>query len=375
MTIEEMKNTRLHLLGQDPISLKEFKPEMPLTDATWLNSDSDFFSNLRCPRSIGSCPKTDIESIIGISPSPKASLLSLKFILARTDYTEFEWENPKNPPLGEDELKPTYNIALKIIHSLCQNNRLWVAGIPNTRSSETWRHFVQLPKEEINSLAPDLTPKIVEPKDISLILGRKVKTLSPTNDFQAEIIVYDNIGLEVHKNKHMLEEIPFVCPLVGEDELCGAVSYKGPLLLANKAFLNILETKPSKAKEIYKKSSEDLFFYRSQECDQNEYDYDHFRADYPENIDLLANPGLAIKKKIQWVEKTISESIADLTKSILPSLCDKISQDCQSTKELRIKEVKWDPKNGLSLQASWKSKQINKKIELKDGKTKVFSES
>lgn len=373
MTPEELASLRLHLLGEDPVSLLKFHPSMPITDATWNNAENSFYENLQCSRTISSVPKEDIAKLYEVSPCKRTSILGLKFILSETNYAETEWENPANPTLGNDKIKPTYNIALKIIETLAQNNLIWAAAIPDIRPTETWKRFKNLPEGDTNGLPKNLTPKLANPKDLTLILEGKQKVLPSHPDFPAEMIIFNDIGLEIFKNKYLLGDIPFVCPLVGEDEIWCTVSYKGPLIIGNKSYLKLLESSPKEAQKLYSKASEDLFFYRSQSYDQELYDIEHFRDDYPEDIALLTNPGLGVKNKIKRAEQTISKSIAELIKSVLPTLSNEISESCEETEGLKIGKVTWDPKNGLCIEAKFKSKNLVKTIEIKSGKTKVFS--
>lgn len=296
---KEIKTTRLHLFGQDPLSNAVFHPEIPMTDSSWLNSTNALYENLKCPRTIGSSPKNDMEELEKITPSLETSLLSLNFILNKSNYTDYEWDNPKNPQLGKNKVKAPYNLALGIINHLSQKNHLWAAAVPETRNSETWRTYKSSPEEEknANGLAKDLKPKLVSPKDITLILSELENTFHATPEFQAELLVYNKIGLEVFGKKYFVDNSPFICPIVGEDETYGVVNWEGPLLIANTSFLKLLRDDPNKAEELYEKAREQLFFYKAQDCEQDEYDLNHFRSDYPKNINLLTNPTLAIKKE------------------------------------------------------------------------------
>jgi len=374
ISLKEINTTRLHLFGKDPVSELEFHPNIPITDENWMDKPDSFYKKMECPRTIGSSPKEDIEKVERGSPSPSSSLLSLNFILSKSDYRDFEWINSKNPKLGKNKISPTYNMALQIIDCLSKYNKIWAGALPDTRSSEAWRTYKSLPKEDSpDSLPKALKPKLLEPSQITLLLKGEEKTINSSPDFKAELLIYKEIGLEIFGKQYFLNDCPFVCPLVGEDETYGLVTWQGPLLLANQQFLNLLETNPKSAQEIYKRSRETLFFYRKQNEDQTEYDLTNFEEDYPKTISLLTNRGLAIKNKIKSIEEKISQSVAELLKSCMPSLSEKISQNCENTKGLTITDFKWSPKSGLNLSCLLKIGNEEKNVEIKNSKTKVFS--
>jgi hypothetical protein len=374
LTPKEINKTRLHLFGEDPISQLEFHPNIPMTDGGWMDEADSFYKRMECPRTIGSIPKEDIEKIERQSPSPSSSLLSLEFILSKSNYSDFEWVNPKNPKLGKNKISPTYNMALQIIDCLSKYNKIWAGALPDTRSSETWKTYKPLPKEDSpDNLPKDLKPKLLEPSQITLLLKGEERTIDSIPDFKSELLIYEEVGVEIFGRKYYLDDCPFICPLIGEDESYGLVTWQGPLLLANRKFINLLETDSKSAQEIYKKSRETLFFYRSQGEDQDEYSLNQFEEDYPESIALLTNRGLAVKNKIKSIEEKISQSIAELLKSCMPSLSKKILEDCEKTKGLTVKDFRWNPKSGLSLSCLLKIGNEEKSIEIKNLKTKVFS--
>ncbi len=345
-----------------------------MTDIGWLEANLQSFETLKCPRSIGSCPKTDMRTLKENSPSPSSSLLSLQFILANSNYCQCEWDNPSNPTLGNDAIKPTYNIALQIIEALSHKNQLWAAAIPETRSSETWKTYKPLPTDEgVETLAVDLRPKLVSPSQIKLLLGRKTKTITPIQEFQATLLAYEDIGLNILGRNYHLKEIPFICPVIGEDEIYGLVNFEGPLLIANHSFLKILETNSNLAQEIYEKAISPLFLYRQQSYEQDEYGRDEFRRDYPACIHLLANPGLVVKNKIKAIEANINESIIGLIKSSLPQLATKISETCEKTKGLKINHFNWDPKKGITLSCFLSTETQENNIKINEGKIQVYT--
>jgi len=370
---KELEKTRIHLFGQDPISEKYFNPPLPITDSDWLKSPDSFYKTLQCPRAIGSCPAKDIAEIIESSPTAGASLLSLQFILTQSNYEDFSWDNPKNPKIGKDNLDPTYNMALQIIGALASHQKLWAGAMPNTRYTATWKTYRDLPKEDKNPLPKDLQPKLVSPTQITLLLKGKPKAINSVADFQAELYVFEDVGLEIFGRKYHLNDIPFICPRVGEDEICGLTNYEGPLLIANQSYYKLLKDNPKEAENIYRKARETLFVYKTQDYDQNEYNITDFDNDYPYSINLLINAGLAIKNKIKKTEQTISQAIAELIKSTMPDSHINISEDCENTKNLKINDFQWNPEEGLQLKATLKIKNQEKNIEISKGTTRVYS--
>ena len=369
----------LHLIGRDPISGKTFIPKLGLNDVFWETTTEDVCIWLHYPRAIGSVPKEDIQTLWDNSSNPEESLKALSFILRKSDlHLEFDKEDERPQ---EDRIFPasyhshpigaSYNIALRLIEAL--SPEIWCAALPDYRGTEVLRNNRILTEEENKQKLPKwLSDKIVDPEEVRPIFGPEIKKLGPIPEFEGDLHIFTSIGLKVQENTWNLpDDQTFVCLQLDKDDRMQNTG-KRPFIIANPAYLALLEKNPKAARELYREALGDAFHYQSQDSDQRYFDSDCFYLENPEEIQLLVQTEEAHQLTIKRESKALIKAARKIVASYLPHLEPSITRKNQDTK-FHLKEISF-VKNELSLTATVQTPKETHKLSLRHGKMDIQSE-
>lgn len=213
-----------------------------------------------------------------------------KFLRLVSDENE---ESPKALALG-------YSVTLRILERICNDGSAFIGIPPQSCRSELWK-WEKLPETFDPSKGPKLT--YVEPDQIHIRLGRETFAYFEGPGYQLRI--FDSIGLEIPSakwSKQIDPQKPFVAvsTQIASLEL-DLYEHEIPLLVANEAFLELIDKDPEAAKQLSLAAIQDLFFYRKQSESQAEYSFERFEEEFLEPITLLKlrDRDLYLKKKEQ----------------------------------------------------------------------------
>ena len=308
----------LHLFGTSPSGIS-FTPEFPLTDKYWEETPASF-ETLKCPRTVNSLPKEDIAKIT------QDDFDQLKFILVNSNIREefYYEEGPQiftnSSHFRGEKTGPSYNVFLRILAALSTSGKPWFGIVPDTRSSQVWKWPRGLPQDEdvMPYKHPELANKLAEPEDTFVFLEELQKTFPRTHEFAGTLMIFNRIAIRVLDQEYILPaNLPFVCCNITDEDL-HSNGYCAPEIIANPAFLTLLQTEPAKANELYLEALADLFHYTPQDEDCRYTDWDTFINNHTPEISHLVHPETARLTTALTSTKEIHQAARNILASHLP---------------------------------------------------------
>ena len=350
-----------HLAGKEPITGFQFNDGFLLNHAFWEQTSLATFERMKYSRTVNSLPEEDQAQLTKLAGArARESLSQVDFVLTesdcRVDLEEIrngpEFVLPDNPlythgahyAVHRQERRPSFNIHLRVIERLCREGKLWIAIAPESSACPVWRYGH--PKSESDFVAPpELAGRCLGATNINLVLEGLTATIRQNPECTVDLLVFKTIGFEVQNTETALKgrrwtidpAMPFVATRIDPEDLYSICACATPILVANEAFLQLLQTHPAEAQKLYDAAVLDIHTYSKQSEETAEYTLEQFQEQFAANLALLLDQKAAQREAITRLGNETAKLIRDHIESLSPQLSDMLDGNVRGT-EVHLKE-------------------------------------